>query len=193
MDDLSPLPTFTRRRASRVQGPRPCSWMSPSSSSADDRDLYLWSNQQANLARGSTIHSCYSSDSSCSSASSSSFSSPCTEHPPNISFDYSAQSKPHSRHSHRRKPGGPRPAHDVPHVGMRPALAINTTIPTALPVFPQLQEQAVSEECAPTLPPPHIPPLLACSPTNFLLDWDAIFEVLGCSRAHPGSTDGSVQ
>ncbi|KAF8845622.1 hypothetical protein BDN67DRAFT_286545 [Paxillus ammoniavirescens] len=169
MDDLPPLPTFTRRKMSRVQGPRPCSWMSTSSVLMDDQDLWSWTSRGADLARVSTMRS-YSS-----------------KYTPSMLPEYGAQPKPHSRHSHRRKPAGPRSAHDVPHFIKRPALTINTTS------FSRLQEEvppAVSVERGPTVPLPRIPPLVVSSPTNFLLDWDEIFEVLGCSRVRLSDAKG---
>ncbi|KIJ70427.1 hypothetical protein HYDPIDRAFT_105145 [Hydnomerulius pinastri MD-312] len=184
-DDLPPLPTFARRKMSRVQGPRPCSWIH-SSSAAEDQDLWSWPYRQADLSRGSTTCSRSSSESSHSSATSSSFSSSSIEYTPNIASDYGAQSQPRPHRSHRRKPLGPRPPHDVPHFDKRPALAISTSIPLEIPVLPQPQDtvpHAASLEHAPTLPAPKIHSLIASSPTNYLLDWDAIFEVLGCSRA----------
>ncbi|KAF9224324.1 hypothetical protein BS17DRAFT_67053 [Gyrodon lividus] len=191
MDDLSHLHPVTRKRTSRVQGPRPCSWTSPSSSSGDNQDLWSWTNRRADLARGSTLRSNSSSESSYSTATS--FSSPSAEYTPNITLtEYGAQSKPHSRHSHRRKPAGPRPAHNILHSIKRPALVINTALPIDIPVHLRFQEElpeAVFAERAQTHPLPWIPPL-ADSPTNFLLDWDAIFEVLGCSRTDTGGTEG---
>ncbi|KIK99699.1 hypothetical protein PAXRUDRAFT_465816 [Paxillus rubicundulus Ve08.2h10] len=187
MDDLPALPTFTYRKTSRVQGPRPCSWISTSSTSVDDHDIWSWTSGGADLARISTMRSYSSGDSTYSNASSSSSSSPSVEYAPNILPEYGAQPKPRSRHSHRRKPAGPRSAHDALHFVTRPALTINTT------AFSRLQKEvprAVSVERSPTPPPPGIPPSEARSPTDFLLDWDEIFEVLGCSRVHLNDAKG---
>jgi hypothetical protein len=179
MDDSQSLSMFTHRKTYRVRGPRPCSWISVSSdsSSNEHQDIWPWTIRGPG-SRGSTLRSTTltePSDSGISSSPSPPLNAPkaLVEH----------GEKPYYRHSRRRKPTGPRaPCFDV-----RPGLKINTS----LHVIPQFQR-----EISPTTPPihsadtfqsPQTPPITVNSPTNFLLDWDAIFEILGCSETPPDS------
>ncbi|KAH7888062.1 hypothetical protein F5I97DRAFT_949768 [Phlebopus sp. FC_14] len=176
MDDLHPLPSFARRRTARVQGPRPCSW-STSTPSIGERDLWPWAYQKPNLSRASipcsrssteSTHSYHSSQTSFSSSLSSSLD--CT---PNISLD----SKSRTRRSHRRRPAGPRPRCDVPPAAVRPALSVKTSLSPEIDMPPQQLEAPIQSAYpdSPRLSMPEPPPL---SPTNYLLDWDVIFQVL---------------
>lgn len=185
MDDSQPLSMHTRRKIYRVRGPRPCSWISSSSdsSSNEPRDIWPWPGwpvPRSILSRGSTLRSTTSS-ASLESCPSSSSSSPLQT--PNILVECSE--KPYSRHARRRKPAGPRAPRNSSGFDVRPKLLINTS----LPAIPQLQRETSPttpvQSSAVMLHSPHIPPHTINSPTNFPLDWDAIFEILGCSEALP--------
>ena len=178
MDD-SPLSMLTRRKTYRVRGPRPCSWISSSSdsSSNEHRDIWPWTIQRPGLSRRSTLRSTTSTESSDSTISSPS-SSPVNA--PKALIEYGE--KPHHRLARRRKPAGPRDPRNSACFDVRPALMLNTS----LPVIPQPRQ-----EISPTTPPiqsaemlqsPQTPPFAIHSPSDFLLDWDAIFEILGCSE-----------
>lgn len=176
MDDSRPLSMLTHRRTYRMRGPRPCSWLSTSSDSSlnEHQDIWPWLIARS-LSRESTLRSATSAGSSNSTISSSS-----PVQTPDVLVEYSE--KPYCRHVRRRKPAGPRAPRNSSCFDIRPGLSINTS----LPAIPQFQR-----EMSPTMPiqsavipqSSHMAPLTINSPTNFLLDWDVIFEILGCSEA----------
>ncbi|KAF8558956.1 hypothetical protein OG21DRAFT_861968 [Imleria badia] len=185
MDNSHPL---IHRRTHRVMGPRPCSWISSSSdsslSSSEHLDVWPRTIRGRRLRRESTLRSTTSTESSDSSISSSS-SSPV--HTPNILLE--CGDNPYYHHARKRKPAGPRAPRNSSCFDVRPRLVIRTSSP----VIPQLQRKN-----SPTTPPvqsadvlesSQLPPFAINSPTNFLLDWDAIFEILECSDAFPDSTE----
>lgn len=183
------LSTLTHRKTYRVRGPRPYSWVSSSpssdSSSNEYRDVWPWTIGSSNLSRGSTLRSSTSTQSSDSSVSSSSH----PVHTPDAPVEY--DDKPYYRHGRRQKPAGPRaPRNDSCFDVRRQGLRINTS----QSVIPQLQREV--SPITPALTPvqstdklqsPQIPPFTMNSPTNFPLDWDAIFEILGCSALPNGA------
>ena len=179
---------FTHRKTYRVRGPRPCSWISFSSdsSSNEHQDIWPWTIREPGfkLSRGSTLRSTTSTESSDFSTSSP---SPSPLNTPKTLIEYGE--KPYYRHARRRKPAGPRAPRNSSRFDVRPGLKINTS----LPVIPQFQRGI-----SPTAPPiqsanilqspqTQIPPFSIDPPINYLLDWDVIFEILGCSEALPDS------
>lgn len=184
MDDAQPLPVLNRIKRHCVRGPRPCSWVSSSSesSSSEHRDIWSWTVQGSSMHRRGTLRSTASSEASDYTASS--LSSPVST--PNV-LEFGDKS--YSRRAHRRKPAGPRPPRNSSSFDVRPSLLINTSPPTIpqfrrenTPTTPPLK----SADILP-LPSTKIPLPIVNSPTNFLLDWDAIFEILGCSDTPPDS------
>ena len=185
MDDSQHLSILTHRRTHRVRGPRPCSWMSFSSDSSSNEHHDTWpcTIRGPGLSRGSTLRSTTSTKSSDSSISSSS-SSPVNA--PKALVEHGE--KPYYRHARRRKPAGPRASRNSSCFNVRPGLKINTS----LSATPQRQ-RGVSPTTSPIqsadmLHSPQVPPFPINSPSNFLLDWDVIFEtLLGCSETLPDS------
>lgn len=185
MDSFS---TLTHRKTHRVRGPRPYSWISSSSSSDSSSneygDVWPWTLGSSNLSRESTLHSSTSSQSSVSSTSSSS-SHPVRIPDPPVEYD----GKPYYRHGRRRKPAGPRAPRNGSCFDVRKlGLWINTS-PLVIPQF-QRELSPITPVLTPVpstdmLQSPPIAPSTMNSPTNFLLDWDAIFEILGCSEGPP--------
>jgi len=185
MDDSQPLSILTHRKTHRVRGPRPCSWMSFSSDSSlnDHRDTWPCTIRGSGLSRGSTLRSTTSTESSDSSVSSSTSSSPMNA--PKALVERGEKS--YYRHARRRKPAGPRASRNSSCFNVRPGLMINTS----LSATPQLQRgvspTTLPIQSADILQSPQIPPFTINSPSNFLLDWDVIFEILlGCSENTSG-------
>ncbi|KAG1718926.1 hypothetical protein EDB19DRAFT_1664633 [Suillus lakei] len=188
-DDLAPLPVFSRRKTTRLRGPRPCSWLQTEITIREEIEgSWSWKRRQADLSRASTICSRTSSDSSLSNESSitsesSSGSSSYIDDTQSSPFDHMS-SRRHKRRPQRRRPCGPRPP-SCPHSPsspMRPTLSVNTSLspPVRLetPVLPlPLAEFPHIAPTEPTTPAPQLPPAIAFSPPD-ILDWDAIFEVL---------------
>ncbi|KAG0699848.1 hypothetical protein DFH29DRAFT_27696 [Suillus ampliporus] len=191
-DNLAPLPVFSRRKTSRLRGPRPCSWLQTGTSVREEpEESWSWTCRQADLSRASTRCSRTSSDSSLSNQSSitseSSFaSSSSIDHTESLSFDHTS-SRRYKRRPQRRRPSGPRPpstphSPSSPSSPVRPTLSVNTTllapVPLEQPVLPlplaQFPHIAPTE---PTTPAPRLPPAIAFSPSD-ILDWETIFEVL---------------
>lgn len=184
-DDLAPLPVFSRRKTSRLQGPRPCSWLQTGITIREEIEgSWSWTRRQADLSRASTICSRTSSDTASSNQSSitcesSSSSSSCID-----DTQSSPSPRRHRRRPQRRRPSGPRPL-SCPHSPgspIRPTLSVNTSLspPTPLekPVLPlSLTEFPHIAPTEPTTPAPQLPSAIAFSPSD-ILDWDAIFEVL---------------
>ena len=190
MDNSQPLSFLTRRKTHRVMGPRPCSWIPSSSDSSslnEHRDMWPWTVPGRGLCRKSTLRSTTSTESSDSDISSSS-SSPV--HTSKLLDD--CGDKPYCHHARKRKPTGPRAPRNSSCFDVRPRLVISTSFP----LIPQLQRENSPTTPAPVqsadiLEPSHIPPFTINSPTNFLLDWDAIFEMMECSDAFPDSAGAS--
>jgi hypothetical protein len=199
-DDLAPLPVFSQRQTSRVRGPRPStvSWFQTGTQVKEETEGnsgWSWTCRQADLSRASTMCSYTSSESSSSNQSSttsdsSSASSPCIDHTPSLSFDHESSRRQTCR-PQRRKPSGPRPP-SCPHSPtspVRPTLSINTTsllppAPPERPVLPLPLEDSEFPHIAPTeptTPAPRLPPAILFPPSE-LLDWDAIFELLGVEK-----------
>lgn len=184
-DNLAPLPVFSRRKTSRLRGPRPCSWLQTGITIKEGIEgSWSWTCRQADLSRASTICSRTSGDSNSSNQSSinseSSFgsssyiddtqSSPCDH----------MSSRRHKR-SQRRRPSGPRPP-SCPHSPMRPTLSVNTSLSPPVPLEKPVLSLPLTEfphiaPTEPTTPAPQLPPAIPFSPSEEL-DWDAIFEVL---------------
>lgn len=188
-DDLAPLPIISRRRTSRLQGPRPCSWLQSGITIREEIEgSWSCTRRQADLSRASTICSRTSSDSVSSNQSSSaseslSSSSSCIDDTQSSPYDQMS-SRRHECRPQRRRPSGPRPPScpHSPNSPMRPTLCVNTSLslPISLeePVIPlSLTEFPHIAPTEPTTPAPHLPPAIAFSPSD-ILDWDAIFEVL---------------
>ncbi|KAG2148070.1 hypothetical protein DEU56DRAFT_783991 [Suillus clintonianus] len=187
-DDLSPLPVFSRRKTSRLRGPRPCSWLQTGIIREENEGSWSWTRRQADLSRTSTLCSRTSCDSSSSNQSSltsesSSGSSSYIDETQNSPFDHQS-SRRHKRRPQRRIPSGPRPPSSPhsPSSPVRPTLSVNTSLlpPVTLeqPVLPlPLAEFPHIAPTEPTTPVPQLPPAIVYSPSD-ILDWDAIFEVL---------------
>ncbi|KAH7931372.1 hypothetical protein BV22DRAFT_1027609 [Leucogyrophana mollusca] len=184
-DDVSSLPTFIVRHKTRLQGPRPTSWLAGSSSSMDDMPG-AWSvgNGGADLSRESTTSSHSSTWTSHSSASSDASSSNPVDYAPYLISDYQLQRMAQIRRSQRQKPKGPRQmdCNDPLQRATRPTLSIDTSTPPqphaiALPLveFPHIAPECTSPSLELKLPPP-----LLFSPSEDVIDWDVIYEALGC-------------
>jgi len=78
----------------------------------------------------------------------------------------------------RRKPAGPRAPHRTRRRPGKPVLRIDTSARLDESRLPQSAESFADILRSHT---PKIPPSLASSPNNYLLDWDAIFRILGAS------------
>jgi hypothetical protein len=189
-DDLAPLPVFSRRKTSRLRGPRPCSWLQTGITISEELEAcWSWTCPKADLSRASTLCSRTSDDSASSNQSSinsesSSGSSSYVDDTQNSPYDHKS-SRRHRSRPERRRPSGPRPP-SCPHSptsSIRPTLSVNTsllpsTVPLEKPVFPlPLAEFPHIAPTEPTTPAPQLPPAIAFSPSE-LLDWDTIFEVL---------------
>lgn len=187
-DDLAPLPVFSRRKTSRLRGPRPCSWLQTGITIKEEIEgSWSWTCRQADLSRASTLCSRTSGDSASSNQSSinsesSSGSSSYIDDTQSSPCDH-ISSRRHRRRSQRRKPSGPRPPScHSPSSPMRPALSVNTSLSPPVPLETPVLSLPLAEfphiaPTEPTTPAPQLPSAIAFSPSE-LLDWDAIFEVL---------------
>jgi len=165
---------FICRKPSRVQGPRPRSTRLPQSTfTVENQDSWTWAYQRADLPRGLSIYS-HLSDSS--------------YRPPSPSLSLSSSSRTLSAAidqkssigscQSRRKPAGPRAPHRTRRRPGKPVLRIDTSARLDESRLPQSAESFADILRSHT---PKIPPSLASSPNNYLLDWDAIFRILGAS------------
>lgn len=188
-DDLAPLPVFSRRKTSRLRGPRPCSWLQTGITIREEMEgSWSWTRRQADLSRVSTICSRTSSDSASSNQSSitcesESSSSSYIDDTQSLLCDHTS-SRRHRRRPQRRRPSGPRlpSCPHSPSSPIRPTLSVDTSlsspIPLEKPVLPlPLTEFPHIAPTEPTTPAPRLPPAIEFSPSD-ILDWDAIFEVL---------------
>ncbi|KAL4082020.1 hypothetical protein V8B97DRAFT_1862920 [Scleroderma yunnanense] len=175
-DVASSSSAFIYRKPSGVQGPRPCTTWFSRSTFTESQDLWTWTYWHADLSRGLSIYSRSfdgsvraSSPSSSSSYTSSSSVVDCTQ---SISY---ARGPSQSR----RKPAGPRAPRRSRH-SRRPILRIDTSVRPDEPRLPQSAESVTDNFSRSHTP--EIPSSATSSPYhNFLLDWDAIFRLLGCS------------
>ena len=192
MEVSHPLSRSTHRKTHRVRGPRPYSWISSGSDSSNEcRDIWPWAIRSPNVSRESTLRWTSSTESS----DSDSFVSSPSSHPVHApDAGIACGGKPHHRHGRRRKPAGPRAPRDGACFDVRPlGLWINTS-PSVIPQF-QRDVSPIIPSLTPIAPDQRIEMFpsrqmtpFAITPTNFALDWDAIFELLGCSEAP--TTDG---
>ncbi|KAH7916701.1 hypothetical protein BJ138DRAFT_4065 [Hygrophoropsis aurantiaca] len=185
-DHISPLPSFAMRRKSRLQGPRPTSWMYDRSQSSDDIAIG-WSvvGPRTHLSRESTISSQRSTGTSYSCASSDTSSSSLDYSPYTIS-DFELHEAVRLHRSQRRKPRGPRAmdsscSSSAVQRPPRPTLSINTSSPPEPPAIslPLAEFPPIAPDCrSPSFN--YLPPPIHFSPSEDLIDWDAIYEALGC-------------
>ena len=166
------------RKPSRVQGPRPHNTrLSQSTFTVENHGPWTWAYQRADLPRGLSIYSHLSDSSnrppspSLSLSSSSRTLSSAIDHKSSIPCSHgSCQS--------RQKPAGPRAPHRTRRRPRKPVLRVDTSARLDESKLPQSAESFTDILRSHT---PKIPPSLALSPNNYLLDWDAIFRVLGAS------------
>ncbi|KAG1847501.1 hypothetical protein DFJ58DRAFT_480495 [Suillus subalutaceus] len=191
-DDLAPLPVFSRRKTSRLRGPRPCSWLQTGITITEEIEgSWSWTCRQPDLSRASTLCSRTSGGSTSSNQSSinsesSSGSSSYIDDTQSSPCDHMS-SRRHKRRSQRRRPSGPRPpscphSPSSPSSPMRPTLTVNTSLPPPVPLEKPVLSLPPAEfphiaPTEPTTPAPQLPPAIAFSPSE-PLDWDTIFEVL---------------
>ena len=162
---------LTHRRTHRVRGPRPFSWISSSSDSSPN-EYWPWIIRSSSLSRMATQRS-FSPDSSISSSSSH------TTHTADSSVGYSE-----TRRRRRRKPAGPRAPRDSACFEVQRVGPVVNTSPSVIP-------RCQREDSPIIRGPTRIDSMDMCqfsptptsvhSPSSFPLDWDAIFELLGCS------------
>lgn len=166
------------RTPSRVQGPRPRTARLSRSAFAEDQDLWAWAHQRDDLSRGPSI-SCRLSDSSNRPPSPSlSLSSSLSQTSSSARDDTLSVHDP--CHQNRRKPAGPRAPCRSRRRPRKPLLQIDTSARRDESRLSRSTDSFGDAEFVYSHTP-RIPPSLSLSPNNFLLDWDVIFRVLGCS------------
>ncbi|EIW82481.1 hypothetical protein CONPUDRAFT_165067 [Coniophora puteana RWD-64-598 SS2] len=178
-DDLPPLPRFSRRTM-KAHGPRPCSWASNRSSLKPDLEHESqwptpvdWCPRLSRMSTSSSLSSRYSE-------STQSHRSSCSLDPPPY---YSVAQE--RRQSKAEKPKGPRRLPTPPDSPAR-----RTSFVRPLPPLPPLSvnvslnamegREALSPSEPASLPLPHPSPEPP-SPSDDIIDWDLIYEALGCA------------
>jgi len=160
------LSQLAHRMTVRVRGPRPYSWISSSPDSFPN-ECWPWGIQGPQ--RCSSPDSCISSSSS---------SHPTHTAESSVVYDETR------RNRRRRKPAGPRAPRDNAYFDVQRVRLVVNTSPSVIPRFQREDSPII---WGPAFDGTHMRrssqmPTLAHSPGSFPLDWDAIFELLGCSE-----------